>query len=201
MASLPPAAIAAVVDTHRRFDGRVVYRQVPMGPPDRPQPALWRPTSRPWRWNAEFPTLYTALSLGVAFTERIKRTGAVPIRLLVGIADVSIARVLDLTDPTVLGLLPLRAADLTTDDHTVTRGLGSAFFHAGITALLVPAAIAATARDYPRFRVVRDGRATIEITPREGTNLAIFRSNRRPRDSWPERSVERFVCEIAGLSA
>ena len=53
-------------------------------------------------------------------------------------------------------------------------------------------------REYPRFRVVRHGRATVHTTPTEGTNLVIFRSNRRQGDSWRERVAERFVCEIAG---
>jgi hypothetical protein len=79
--------------------------------------------------------------------------------------------------------------------------LGTAFYQAGITGLLVPAAIATTAREYPRFRVVCNGRATVHTTPTEGTNLVIFRSNRRPGDSWRERVAERFVCEIAGLAS
>src|SRR6516165_7124864 len=82
---MPSAAtVAAVVDTHRRFDGRVVYRQVATGLAGQPRPALWRPTRRPWRWNDAFPTLYTALSLEVAYAERLKRTGAAPVRLVVG---------------------------------------------------------------------------------------------------------------------
>ena len=195
------AAVAAIVDTHRRFDGRVVYRQVPTALAGQPRPAWWRPTRRPWRWNDAFPTLYTALSLEVAYAERLKRTGAAPVRLVVGVADVSIGRTLDLTDPSVLVRLRVRVADLVADDHTVTRALGTAFYQAGITGLLVPAAIATTAREYPRLRVVRDGRATVHTTPTEGTNLVIFRSNRRQGDSWRERVAERFVCEIAGLEA
>ena len=138
------AAVAAIVDTHRRFDGRVVYRQVPTGLAGQPRPALWRPTRRPWRWNDAFPTLYTALSLEVAYAERLKRTGAAPVRLVVGVADVSIGRTLDLTDPSVLVRLRVRVADLVADDHTVTRALGTAFYQAGITGLLVPAAIVTT---------------------------------------------------------
>ena len=154
---------------------------------------------RPWRWNGAFATLYTALSLHVALVERVKRTGAAPVRVLVGTADVSITHTLDLTDPAALALLRLRGDDLTTDDHALTRALGTALFRAGITALVVPAAIATTAREYPRFRLVRDERTTIHSTPTEGTNLVIFRSNRSRGDGWPECVAERFLCEIAGL--
>ena len=41
MTSMPSAAtVAAVVDTHRRFDGRVVYRQVPTGLAGQPRTGL-----------------------------------------------------------------------------------------------------------------------------------------------------------------
>jgi hypothetical protein len=66
---------------------------------------------------------------------------------------------------------------------------------------LVPAAIGGTAREYPRFRVVRDTHTGVRTTPAEGTNCVIFTSNRRVRDAWREREAERFACEIAGLPA
>ncbi len=185
----------------RRNSTAVRGRQVPVGKGllDAAR-RLWRPTAHPWRWNDVFPTLYTSLTLAISFAERIKRYGATPIDVLVGIADASIARTIDLTDSAALALLGLTVGDLMTEDHTLTRALGMAFFQAGVTALLVPAAIETTARQYPRFRVVRDGRITNHRTPAGGTNVVIFHSNRKRGDGWRERRSGRFVCEIAGLS-
>lgn len=193
------AAIAAPVHTQHRFQGQVIYRHVPAGSAGSLPPALWRATTHPWRWNGAFPTLYTALSLDVSFAERLKRSGPAPVRVVVGVADATIARTIDLTDPAILALLGVGTPDLTRAEYTLTRTLGIAFYHAGITALLVPAAIEIAARQYPRFRVVRGGVPELRATPASGTNAVIFPSNRRRGDRWPERRDERFECEIAGI--
>jgi len=151
------------------------------------------------RWNEGVRALYTASSVDLAFTERIKQFGSTTIHLLVGMADATIARALDLTDTAVLAALGLHAADLMTDDYRVTHRLGTAFLHARIRGLVVPAAIGATARLYPQFRLVRDGVSEIRATSTTGTNVVFFGSNHRGGNHWSERRGEGFECDIAGI--
>jgi hypothetical protein len=151
------------------------------------------------RWNAGFPALYTGLDLDVALTERLKRTGPVAVRLLVGRADALIARTVDLCDLSVLGRLSLGTGELV-GDYALPQELGAAFLRAGVTGLLVPAAIAETAQLYPRFRVVREGQTPeVRQTPAQGVNLVIFTDNLVAGDRYPE--IDRFSCEIRGLPA
>lgn len=188
------AEVAAVVTAHAHpFSGRVVHRQV-----RRPHAhALWDPGLGPYRWNSGFPALYTSLSLEVALAERIKRTLARPVELVVGIAQADLRVTLDLTAPAVRATLGVTAEELTADDHTLTQQLGRRLYDGGTTALLVPAAIASTAALYPRFPIRRDGRVSIHATPAQGTNLLIYTDHLRPGDAYPE--IERFACVARGL--
>ena len=53
---------------------------------------LWAPTLQ-GRWNDDLPALYTSLSLDTALAERVKRTAARPITIVVGIAQIELRRV------------------------------------------------------------------------------------------------------------
>jgi len=176
------------------FSGRIVHRQVVGDRSD----FLWQPTVLPWRWNAGFAALYTSVELHVTLAERLKIAFTFPIRLVVGLAEAAIARVLDLTAPSTLARLGLARDDLTTDDYSVTQHLAVAFFAAGVTALLVPAAIEGVARLYPRFRLVRGKQAIVYPTPASGVNLVISPDNLRHLDRYPE--IDRFACEVTGLA-
>ena len=188
------AEVAAGVNAHAHpFSGRVVHRQV-----RRPHAhALWDPGFGPYRWNSGFPALYASLSLDVALAERIKRTLARPVDLVVGVAQADLRITLDLTAPAVQATLGMTAEELTADDHTLTQQLGRRLYDAGATALLVPAAITSTAALYPRFSMRRDGRVSIHATPAQGTNLVIYTDHLRPGDAYPE--IERFACIVRGF--
>ncbi len=196
MPTLPlTSAMTEVAGLARPFSGRIVYRQV-VGERGA---LLWQPTERPWRWNAGFAALYTSLALHVALAERLNIALAFPVRLVVGLAEATIARVLDLTVPGTLARLGVVRDDLTTDDYSVTQHLAAASFADGVTALLVPAATAGAAGLYPRFRLVRGKQAIVYPTPASGVNLVIFPDNLRHPDRYPE--VDRFACEVTGLTA
>jgi len=187
------SAIAEVVGSARPFGARIVFRQVV-----RAWGRLWEPVMSA-RWNIGFPALYAGLDLDVALTERLKRTGPMAVRLLVGRADALIARTVDLCDLSVLGQLGLGTAELV-GDQELPQELGAAILRAGVTGLLVPAAIAETAQLYPQFRLVREGQTPeVRQTPPEGINLVIFTGNLVVGDRYPE--IDRFTCEIRGLPA
>jgi RES domain len=143
------AAVAAAARYVHPFVGQVVHRQLPVQSPA----DLWAPTEHARRWNVGFPGLYTSLLLDVAFAERVKRTLARPAPLIVGVARASITRVLDFQLAAVQQALGVTFAALTTEDYSSSQQLGAALFQAGITGLLVPAAIASTAALYPSFRL------------------------------------------------
>jgi RES domain-containing protein len=188
-------AIAAAKRHVRPFGGQVVYRQLPVqNPAD-----LWAPTTHPGRWNLGVPALYTSLLLDVALAERIKRTLARPTPVLVGVARASIARVLDLGPAEVRRPFGVTVAVLKTEDYSVPQRLGAALFEAVVTGVLVPAAIASTAAQYPRFRFSRDSHTEVRPTPRAGANLVIFADNLRRGDAYPE--INRFHCEVVGIPA
>jgi RES domain-containing protein len=187
------SAVAEVVGSACPFGAHIVFRQVV-----RAWGRLWEPVMSA-RWNVGFPALYTGLDLDVALTERLKRTGPVSVRLIVGRADALIARTVDLCDLSILARLGPRTAELV-EDYALPQELGGAFLRTGVTGLLVPAAIAETAHLYPRFRLVREGQ-TLEVrqTPAQGVNLVIFTDNLVAGDRYPE--IDRFTCEIRGLPA
>ncbi len=188
------ADVAAVVTAHvRPFHGEIVHRQV-----RRPYaPALWEPGLGPYRWNSGFPALYTSLTLEVAFAERIKHTRARPVALVVGKAQANLSTTLNLAIPAIQRVLGVAAADLTGDNYSVPQRLGRRLYDVGVTALVVPAAIATTAALYPRFSMRRGARAAVYDTPVEGTNLVIYTDRLRPGDIYPE--IERFACVVRGL--
>ncbi len=191
---LDAAAVAALAAARvRPFAGRVIHRQRLVQWADR----LWEPVTDPWRWSAGFPAVYASLALEVAIAERIKRTLARPVRIVVGVATVRIARVLDLNEQDSLHTLGLTTDSVTAGDYALTQQLGRMLRDAGVAGALVPAAIMTTAALYPRFRMVRDGRATIHRTPSQGINLVIYPENLRRGDEYPE--VERLTCEVRGL--
>jgi len=192
--SLDAAAVAALATARvRPFAGRVIHRQRLVQWANR----LWEPVTDPWRWSAGFPAVYTSLALEVSITERIKRTLGQPVRIVVGVAAVRMARVLDLTTQDALRTLGVTTDGLTGNNYSLTQQLGRMLRDTGVAGALAPAAIATTAALYPRFRMVRDGRATVHRTPSQGTNLVIYTENLRRGDEYPE--VERFICEVRGL--
>jgi hypothetical protein len=94
MPSLPLAsATTEVAGSVRPFSGRIVHRQLI----EERRDILWHPTHHPWWWNRGFPALYTSLEFHVALAERLKIAFTFPVRLVVGVAEATIARVLDLT--------------------------------------------------------------------------------------------------------
>jgi len=192
---VPAVAIAAAVRSMRPFTGRVVYRQLLVQNPA----GLWEPSARARRWNLGFPALYTSALLDVALAERIKRTLARPVSLVVGVANVSVARVVDVGLADVQHALGITVAALTTEDYDLTQRLSAALFEAGVTGVLVPAAVASTAVLYPSFRVIRDGHREVRRTPAAGTNLVLFTDNLRRGDAYPE--TDRFRCEVVGIPA
>jgi hypothetical protein len=115
------------------------------------------------------------------------------------VATAHITRVVDFGLAEVQQTLSVSIEALTTEDYTLTRQLGAALFQAGVTGLLVPAAIAETARRYPTFRFTRDGHSEVCPTPTSGTNLVIFTNNLRRGDAYPETA--RFFCEVVGIPA
>jgi len=179
----------------RPFADQILQRQLPAQNPA----ALWTPTLHARRWNLGFPALYASLLLDVALAERIKRTLARPAQLLAGVATASIARVVDVGLVEVQEALGVSIDALTTADYTLTQQLGTALFQAGVTGLLVPAALAETARRYPSFRFIRHGHSEVRPTPASGTNLVLFTSNLRRGDAYPE--TDRFACEVTGIPA
>lgn len=188
-------AIAQATRSVHPFAGQVAHRQLLA----QASAGLWAPTSHARRWNTGFATLYTSLLLDVALAERVKRSLARPVQLVVGIARVSIARVLNFELAAVRRSFGLAEDALTTEEYGLTQRLGAALFDAGITGLLVPAAIATTAAYYPSFRFTSEGRTEVRPTPRGGTNLVIFTDKLNRGDGYPETG--RFRCEIAGLPA
>jgi RES domain-containing protein len=191
----PPraSAIAEALQCAQTFSGRVVHRQVLAARRRR----LWRPSTRPWRWNTDFPALYTSLDEAVAIAERIKLTRARRIRILVGRAEATIHRTLDLTDASMQALLEVTPEELIAEDYDVPQALGALLFRGGVTGLLVPAALEAVAHVYPSFEMVRRQHREIRKTPAGGTNLVIFTDNLTRDDGYLEQS--RFACEIAGI--
>lgn len=174
------------------FSGTVVYRQTF----DRNAGRLWTPSSAALRWSDAFNALYTSLDLAVALAERIKRTGATRVEIVVGIARVQIRRVVTLDDQAMSALGTSRE-EVTTEDSTLPQRLGRALFEQGAGAIAVPAAIAAVVQWFPEMRVERGLSMLTIATPRSGTNLVIFPDNRDPSDS--RREVERYTCLLQGI--
>ena len=175
------------------FSGTVVYRQTFARNAGR----LWTPSSAPLRWSDSFNAVYTSLDLTVALAERIKRTGATRVEIVVGIARVQIRRVVTLDDQ-AMGALGTSREEVTTEDYTLSQRLGRALSEQGAGAIAVPAAIAAVAEWFPEMRVERGLSRLMVATPRSGTNLVIFPDNRDPSDF--RREVERYTCLLRGIS-
>jgi len=186
------SAADAVAAAARPFRQRVLHRQI-LAAHDH----LWTPTRRPSRYSVGIAALYTALALDVALAERIKRTGDLPVRLLVGEAEAGLSRTVDLTLPDTLAHLRISTEDLLRT-HPLPQTLGALFAERGIVALLYPAALAETARMYPRFRFSPErGPTTVRATPSAGVNLVIFTDNLAAGDRYPE--IRRFRCEVQGI--
>lgn len=100
------------------------------------------------RWNPpnSFAAVYTALERATIDSEfhRLGRRAALPPesflpRRLAEI-EVSLTRVLDLTDPNTRSLLGVSTSDLTEDDWTPTQAIGLAAHYIGFEAVLAPSA-------------------------------------------------------------
>jgi RES domain-containing protein len=112
-----------------------------------------------------FPALYTSLAPEIAIWEMVRRSAARNLaylqnNVLTELA-VDLGRVLDLSDPAIVGLTP---ADLTGSDQRPCRALAAAAVALGYEGLLVPSAalpglnLVILPRDVPeppRLRVVR----------------------------------------------
>jgi len=187
------SAIAEALRRAQPLRGRIVYRQVLFARRRR----VWRPSTRPWRWNTDFPALYTSLEENVTIAERVKLTGARRARIVMGIADATVHRTLDLTDPSLQALLGVTPEELVAETYDVPQALGTLLFQAGIAGLPVPAAITVVAKVYPSFEVVRGRDRDVRKTPASGTNFVVFTDNLTRGDGYPEQN--RFVCEIVGI--
>jgi len=108
------------------FSGTVVYRQTFARNAGR----LWTPSTAPLRWSDGFNAVYTSLDLTVALAERIKRTGATRVTIVVGIARVQIRRVVTLDDQAMSALGTSRE-EVTTEDYTLPQRLGRTLFQQG----------------------------------------------------------------------
>ena len=179
-----------------RFEGRVVYRQVL-----RPRRAeRWLHYNHPGRWNPSFAALYTSLSLDVALAERLKRTGTDVARLSVGVGEVVLERVVDLTTPEALKAVGVTLEDITLGrDYRIPHRIATRLYADGITGLLAPAALASVSRLLPRFVVRRDEREETRETPTIGVNLVIYPANLLYL--VPVRETDTFDCTLWGLSA
>lgn len=144
---------------------------------------LWKPRTVEDRWNrAGISTLYTSTASDVSSAERVKHVNGAPITIVLGTARIHIERAVDLTDP---GALPIPHEQVLGDDKSVARAIGSALYDAGVTALVVPAAITLTATLFPRMTVrnLPTGELTTVPTPAAGTNVVIFTESVTPEDS------------------
>lgn len=102
------------------------------------------------RWNppGRFPVLYTASDPGVAAAEigrTAERYGVAVESLLprnLTTIRVSLVRVLDLTEDSVLTLVPLPLAAASDDDLRLCQAVGDAAHYLGFEAILAPSAAA-----------------------------------------------------------
>ncbi len=191
--SVPPPGRGILFPSHP-FQGRIIIRQMVADA----AATLWAPTVRPYRWSSGFQALYTSLDLDVAIAERLKRTGQRRTRLAVGVAQASIQHTVDLTSDAALSALGASLQDVVGPGYPVPQRIGRTLFEAEVGALLVPAAIAEVARQYPRFLFGRGRRVDERQTPGAGINFVIFPDNLRRGDGYPE--IERFMCEIQGIT-
>ena len=114
------------------------------------------------RWNppGSFPVVYTAIDRDTVDRELARLAGraALPIEALLprrlATIEVSLNRVLDLTDATVRRRLGIRAGDLVADDWARTQAIGQAAHDAGFEGVLAPGADGGTT-----LAIFRDGSA------------------------------------------
>jgi RES domain-containing protein len=176
------------------FSGEVVWRNVVAAA----AATLWYPTPAGWRWNPAFPAIYTSLDEAVCLAERVKRSGRRLIQILVGRAKVTVNGIGDLTSPAVQSGFGVTPDQLTVEeDYAAPQRIAAAAYAAGLSGLLVPAAMVTVAELYP-FILVRRGRQVSRIaTPQVGTNLVLFPDN-LPEHEFSE--MDRYLAEIQGVS-
>ena len=94
-----------------------------------------------FRPDQTWPALYTSLEPEIAIWEMVRRSAARSLAYLannlLSELEVELTRVLDLSDPGVVGLT---ATDLTGPEHAVCQELAAAAWARGAEALLVPSA-------------------------------------------------------------
>lgn len=129
-----------------RFEGKVIYRQVLRSR----RAERWLYSARPGRWNPSFAALYTSLSLDVALAERLKRTGTDLTGLTVGVGDIVLERVVDLTTAAVHAWLGITLEDIVMDrDYRISHRIATMLHAEGVTGLLAPAALSSVSRTVP----------------------------------------------------
>ena len=183
------AALAAALQYAKEISATVIYRQVRTAHRNE----LWIRTPPGGRWNPHFPALYVSLEQDVALAERIKRTGALPTSLVVGIGSLHLPRALDIRLAKVQALLRITRASITRDNYGTSHILAALLFDAGVTGLIVPAALLSTARMYPHFWFDRDDARELRRTPSGGANVVVFGRN------VDLDETDRFECTIRGV--
>lgn len=176
------------------FSGEVVWRNVVAAA----AATLWHPTPAGWRWNPTFPAIYTSLDEAVCLAERVKRSGRRLIQVVVGRAQITVDGIGNLTGPVVQRGFGVTLDELTVEEeYAAPQSIAEAAYAAGLSGLLVPAAVATVAESYP-FILVRRGRQVFRIsTPQAGTNLVLFPENLHEHKF---REIDRYSAEIQGVS-
>lgn len=177
----------------RAFSGPVVYRTVRAVNAT----TLWRASEPGYRWNPDFPAIYTSLAFEVSLAERLKHTAVRTVAIVVGIAHAAVTRVADLRDAASLRHFRVSSEDLMRDDYAEPHRITRSVYRTGAAGLLVPAAIGGIAQTHPRMRLTRERiRQTLQ-TPREGVNLVLYPDHFGKSDDL--RELERFRAILSGL--
>lgn len=95
--------------------------------------------------------------------------------------------------------LGTREPDILTEAYTLPQRIGRLMRDAGLSGILVPAAIRTVARFFPTFRLRRDYSDLTVVAPASGRNLVIFPD---PTGAVPPlEEIERYTCILQGLRA
>lgn len=90
--------------------------------------------------------------------------------------------------------LGIQEAHVLTEDYAISQQVGRIMRDAGLSGILVPAAIHRVPRTYPTFRVQRDHSVLTVVAPQSGRNLVIV-----DPDGLQLDEIERYTCTVEGL--